>query len=278
MKTKDDIERKARAILRKLSKSGTILLPVIGEAGEFGVYSSSVPGGKARIKVSSEFVRAFLTRDWLEKVRDGYVISDAGHSWLKRLESGADPFRGQHQVIAPDTIETSNGITSRVKINHMESPLEWLSRRKDKKGKPLINNIQYKAGDRLRNDFTFAGLSPRITANWSAVSRAAPKRKHGGQQPVETDMQENVIEAKERFRKALDFIGPEMSGIVVDVCCHLKGLEETEKSRGWPRRSGKVVLQIALTRLARYYGLEGISGNSYAKMQHSGSEDYRPEI
>jgi hypothetical protein len=39
------------------------------------------------------------------------------------------------------------------------------------------------------------------------------------------------------------------------VCCFLEGIESAEKALGWPSRSGKLVLGLALDRLARHYGL-----------------------
>ena len=52
---------------------------------------------------------------------------------------------------------------------------------------------------------------------------------------------------------ALRELGPGMGDLVLRVCCFLEGLEMTERRLGWSARSGKVVLKLALERLARHY-------------------------
>lgn len=126
-----------------------------------------------------------------------------------------------------------------------ESPLTWLARRAGKDGRPLVDAIQLAAGERLRADFTRAGLTPRVTSRWTEVSGS------GGPETF-SDM---VLAAKLRVSRALSAVGPELSGVLLDVCCFLKGLELVEREHGWPARTAKVVLCLALDRLAAHYGL-----------------------
>jgi hypothetical protein len=164
-------------------------------------------------------------------------------------------------------------------LNPAESPIAWLRRRNDKDGEPMISQPQFDSGERLRADFWFAQMTPRVTANWSAVGSMGRRRKSGG--GSHSDMLDNVAAARERVSRALAEVGPELAGVLIDVCCHLKGLETAEREAGWPQRSGKVVLQLALTRLARHYGLGESAGHAPqrpAQVRHWGSDDYRPVI
>ena len=60
-------------------------------------------------------------------------------------------------------------------------------------------------------------------------------------------------DARVRVAKAMEALGPGLSDIVFRICCFLEGLETAEKRLGWSARSGKVVLKIALERLAAHY-------------------------
>jgi hypothetical protein len=183
----------------------------------------------------------------------------AGHA----LAGGAaiDPLRARHLNLGRRTIEGPAG-RAQVTVDEAESPLAWLARRKGRDGRALIEPVQFLAGERLRAEFTRAQLMPRVTSNWSAP--VADGRRTAGPAAF-TDA---VIAARQRVRHALDAIGPEFSGLLVDVCCFLKGLAEVERERRWPPRSAKVVLQLGLDRLARHYGLGAMArGRGNAELQ-----------
>ena len=51
-------------------------------------------------------------------------------------------------------------------------------------------------------------------------------------------VRDEVLAAKERVMRAIEAVGPELTGVLIDICCELKGLEDAEKSHGWPQRAG----------------------------------------
>jgi hypothetical protein len=160
-----------------------------------------------------------------------------------------DGFRAQHLALTQCQIVTELGRTS-VIVDETESPLVWLARRRGRDGRALIEPDQLQAGERLRADFTRAHLMPRTTANWSSPLSSG---RHGGGERASA-LTDTVIAARQSVHLALDAVGPEFAGLLLDICCFLKGLEDIERERAWPARSGKVVLQLALARLARHYG------------------------
>jgi hypothetical protein len=227
--------------------------------------------------VANSLVGICLRQDWLERIGEDLVLSEVGRSMLRRVEAGDDAFRQQHQLRAAQLKEI-NGTRRPVIVNDAESPLGWLKSRKDRNGRPLISDQQFEAGERLRADYWFARLSPRVTANWAALAPSGRMRR--GAPSSAADMRDEVVAAKERVMRAIEAVGPELAGVLIDICCELKGLEDAEKSHGWPQRAGKVVLQLALNRLARHYGLD-VSDEAprrHKGIRHWGDVDYRPTL
>lgn len=204
-------------------------------------------------------------------------ILPAGIAWLKRRLSGGDGFLDQHRELGLREIGEC-GERRRLLVNIRESPLAWLRQRVDKSGRPILSDAQFEAGERLRSDFHQAGLSPRVTASWDGLAATARSRR--GMPSAAAGLRDSVAAAQQRVHRALEAVGPELAGVLLDVCCHLKGLEVSEAERGWPQRSGKVVLLLALSGLARHYGLlvaERASSHA-GRMTHWGDASYRPTL
>ncbi|NUR45663.1 MAG: hypothetical protein HOP91_05845 [Sphingomonas sp.] len=130
-----------------------------------------------------------------------------------------------------------------VTVNLAESPLGWLFAR------GLITQRQFDAGERLRADWERAQLSPRVTMAWDA----APVANGRGGAAGAPDLNGAQIDAKRRFEGAVDAAGPGLADILWRIVCAGEGMRDAETALGWPARAGKLVLTLALDRVAAYY-------------------------
>ena len=133
-----------------------------------------------------------------------------------------------------------NGGGRRVTVNLGESPLGWL------RARGLVDGRQFESGERLRADWERAGLAPSVTMRWTArVDGGRP-----GDDPAAAQ-----LSAKRRFDAAVAEVGRGLSDILWRVVCAGEALPGAEKALGWPARSGRLVLTLALDRLADHYRL-----------------------
>ena len=271
-----------KRLLRRLADSnGWLESAERGEVAASGwrLVTAGRPCGGNEPLIEGRIVDDWRRRGWVEATPAGTLrptslgFEIAGVD--RKASDGISPHRRQHGLIGEE-IRSVDGDARRVRVDAAESPLGWLLRRRDGHGRPLIDEAQYGAGERLRADFTRAGLSPRVTSRWEqTIASGASGRSGPGDASALT---ERAMDARRRVNRALAAVGPELAGILLEVCCLASGLEVAERRLGLPQRSAKVVLQIALARLADHYGLakRHSGGDGPVRIRSWGGEDYRP--
>ena len=132
-----------------------------------------------------------------------------------------------------------------VTVNLAESPLGWLYARGH------ISQRQFDAGEKLRLDWERGQLGARVTMAWDAAPLARSRNGPGAAQ----DLGARQIDARRRFQSAVDSAGPGLADILWRIVCSGEGMRDAETALGWPARAGKVVLTIALDRVANFYRL-----------------------
>lgn len=127
-----------------------------------------------------------------------------------------------------------------VTVNLAESPLGWLHARGH------LDDRLFAAGERLRADYERAQLGPSVTMRWEPVRIRGTAAE--GLTPTERQ-----LAARGRFDGAIAAAGKGLEDILWRVVCACETVTAAEKELEWPARSGKLVLRIALERVADFY-------------------------
>lgn len=171
-------------------------------------------------------------------------------------------------------IRVIEGERSTVSVNQCESPLYRLHRLKTKSGTPYISMSEFAAGERLRSDFEKGQLQPRVSARLEGNAGSSGK----GGNFAANEISDFALDCRARVQKAVEKLGPELSGVALDICCFLKGLETVERERSWPPRSAKLMLKTSLQLLSTHYGLEGHSNQKAGVIRSWSTDDNRSPL
>ena len=260
-------------LLARLAEGDGVL-----EAGDPAVLRVTANAGLKRLRVDRAIVDRVIVEGLVVSTSEAdagtshLALTPTGRARLRRGGGEAPDFRRQHGEVSPRRIEEGG---APILVDDAESPLSWLARRRDKNGRAYLTPSRVAAGERLRADFTLARMMPTVTSNWTSGRIVG-----GGGAGGIADLTDRSLAARDRVRAALDAVGTDLADVLLDVCCFLEGLETIEADRRWPARSAKVVLDIALGRLAAHYGLaEEARGLDRARSLRAwGSGDHRPTI
>lgn len=245
------------ALVREAAVTGRLLL----DGGERGVAG-------AETAVLARLMKGALVRCAGRKL----FLTEAGRAQVKAAAQRGELLQAQRQERGSAVITSADGPEA-VTVNLAESPLALLYRRKGRNGRPFLDAREFRAGERLRADYTRGQIMPRLGVNWDGVGMAGRGADRAGGLPELTDA---ALAARRRVEKAIEAVGPELSGVLIDICCFLKGMEQVETERGWPVRSAKLMLKSALGALARHYEPPQRDPRDSPEILHWGAQDYRP--
>ncbi len=163
----------------------------------------------------------------------------AGLRRNRLLEERAAPQDGEERT--PRGAPRSRRVRS-VTVNLAEAPLGWL------KARGLVTQRQFDAGEKLREEWERAQLAPSITMRWDASAVSA-----GHRNAARADIGDAQVAARLRFDAAVAAVGPGLADILWRIVCAGEGMRDAEQALGWPARAGRLVLCLALDRLADHY-------------------------
>lgn len=233
------------------------------------------------IHIDYDLLQKTLKAGAAELKADKVLITAAGRELLTHLKAMLANAACKTPQTHNPILQTAliSGQPHAVFVNITESPLSMLYRLNKQSGKRFLSDQEFEAGERLRADFTRGNLLPNITACWDAVSIKHTRGQRGGS----GEISDYAMDSRARVDKALKAVGPELSGLLLDICCFLKGLELVERERSWPARSAKMMLKTALSILHRHYVSGRKSGQNHSSGQHPdkyhwGDTDYRPSL
>lgn len=235
-----------------------------------GAETVSLHRAGSRHRLPAAVLAEAVSRGLVTEAQSRLSLALPARAYLRRaLADREEAFLEQHGDIT-QRVRDIDGTPQTLRVNEAESPLSALARLKEKSGAPFLPREALAAGERLHADFTRAQLQPRVTASWQPRLSGRTKGERGGM----ADLADSAIAARIAVNRAIEAMGPELSGVALDICCFMKGLETVERERQWPVRSAKLMLRTALLALARHYD----PPRRAARMQHWGEEGYRPDM
>lgn len=255
-----------------------LLRCIAAGAAEFAQVGGDIVLRRARaghnaLRFPADTVRFAVSSGLVEQRENTLSAAPPLASYLKRAmaKDRDEVFQEQHRYMQ-NVVVVVDDTRHPARRNLNTSPLTSLARLKERDGAAFFPADALEAGERLAADFHRGHLNPKVTATWEPRIANRKKGEAGGA----LDLAEAAMAARARFSRAADAMGPELSGVAIDICCFEKGLETVERERQWPARSAKLLLRAALLALARHYAPP--AARTDRTEHHWGDADYRPSM
>ena len=212
-------------------------------------------------KGPTEVVEVMALRGWIEGSTKGricrYHMTPDGRIALNRIlaqmESRATGFAESQASFMGVSKQLGAGIQKNAAYRTKrpigaDSPVRVLARAKGRQD-PYLGPDLVRAAERLHRDFALGQCAVSGLNTWDRVQAAIQSSGTS----ASGHPSDRKLDARKRFGEAMTALGPELAQVAMAVCCHERGMERIEADMAMPARSGKYMLRVALSYLARHY-------------------------
>lgn len=238
----------AARVLTKMSHGGILAPTSSGKV--FAVYPSGDRRRRPVARLGMAEVRGLEADGAIAAAANGagFIITAAGRARLRRTVAREDEAHlAQHADVVERVVSDASGGLRRARGVAQSSILNRLAALRSADGTPWLSGLELAAAQRLRADWESAQAGLVRGSDWSAAPRSGAARGPGNAQEAALAKR---CDARRRMGAALDSLTPTLRRVVECVCLREDGLEALERAEGWPARSGKLALKLALAQLA----------------------------
>lgn len=240
-------ERRIERALARMSATGALLAPERGGA-RFALFPNNDKRRRPLASLSAEEARALEASGVLARAGDGYALTEAGRAHVARAAAApSEAFVAQHRAVVDRAVIEADGRARHVRGHDADTVLRRLAALRDGDGAAWLNGAEIAAAARLRSDWEMGERGLARGSDWSAAPQGSVARGPSNQAERAAGA---FCDARRRVSEALQRLAPPLRRVVERVCLHEEGLEAMERGEGWPARSGKLALKLALAQLA----------------------------
>lgn len=222
------------AVLSRLAQPGALLAPLVG-GSDFGVFALGDRRRRPAVIARVAEVKALLMDRRITPAphrRDAYVLSETARPPARGAET--KDFAFQIPTGAPERAAPPPAFTG---------PSRMLALVQEGAGQCWFQSFEIEAALRLWRDWEASAFALRGEAPLGELLGAGL-----GAEPASPK-----AAARQRFAAALKALPPGQQRLVHAACLKGEGLEALERRLGWPSRSAKVALKLALEGLSVHY-------------------------
>lgn len=230
-----------------MRESGALLTPERGGA-RFALYPNNDRRRRPVARLSADEARSLEASGALVRTGEGYALTEAGRARaVREAAAPGEAFTAQHRPLVDRPVIEADGRARFVRGHDADALLRRLAALRDANGAAWLSSAEIAAAAQLRRDWEMGERGLVRGSDWTAPPNGASARgpsnaaeRHAGA----------FCDARRRVAEALTRLAPPLRRVVERVCLREEGLEAMERGEGWPARSGKIALKLALAQLA----------------------------